>query len=243
MQKNAKKCKIFARIRGFFYCIFFLLSVLFVICLFAFTNNQEKIHKIRRIWAKIQLKVLRVRVEFIGELDKNATMIMMNHQSMLDIIALEALYERNLAWVAKKEIRDLPVFKYTMTKPRLICVDRKNPRSIIGVIKEARERLAEGRVLAIFPDGTRSKTDKILKFQVGAKVLAEKLALKVQPLLIIDSARLLDSKDFTIHSGVLKIVCLGLIDTSEEGWLEKTHDKMQEILDAQRAESKGVAAC
>ena len=227
-----KLCK---RIRAGIYCVFFLLSVFFVLFLFIFTNNQDKIHKIRRIWAKIQLKVLRVKVEFVGTLNPAATMIMMNHQSMIDIIALEAHYERNLAWVAKKEIRDLPVFKYTMTKPRLICVDRKNPRSIIGVLKEARERLAEGRVLAIFPDGTRSKTDKILKFQVGARILADKLALKVQPLLIIDSAKLLDSKEFTISSGTLKIICFDLIDTSEDGWLEKTHDMMQERLDLERA--------
>ncbi len=227
-----KLCK---RIRAGIYCVFFLLSVFFVLFLFIFTNNQDKIHKIRRIWAKIQLKVLRVKVEFVGELNPAATMIMMNHQSMIDIIALEAHYERNLAWVAKKEIRDLPIFKYTMTKPRLICVDRKNPRSIIGVLKEARERLAEGRVLAIFPDGTRSKTDKILKFQVGARILADKLALKVQPLLIIDSAKLLDSKEFTISSGTLKIICFDLIDTSEDGWLEKTHDMMQERLDLERA--------
>ena len=227
-----KLCK---RIRAGIYCVFFLLSVFFVLFLFIFTNNQDKIHKIRRIWAKIQLKVLRVRVEFVGALNPAATMIMMNHQSMIDIIALEAHYERNLAWVAKKEIRDLPIFKYTMTKPRLICVDRKNPRSIIGVLKEARERLAEGRVLAIFPDGTRSKTDKILKFQVGARILADKLALKVQPLLIIDSAKLLDSKEFTISSGTLKIICFDLIDTSEDGWLEKTHDMMQARLDKERA--------
>ena len=227
-----KLCK---RIRAGIYCVFFLLSVFFVLFLFIFTNNQDKIHKIRRIWAKIQLKVLRVKVEFVGELNPAATMIMMNHQSMIDIIALEAHYERNLAWVAKKEIRDLPIFKYTMTKPRLICVDRKNPHSIIGVLKEARERLAEGRVLAIFPDGTRSKTDKILKFQVGARILADKLALKVQPLLIIDSAKLLDSKEFTISSGVLKIICFDLVDTSEDGWLEKTHDMMQERLDKERS--------
>ena len=68
---------------------------------------------------------MHVRVEFIGELNPAATMIMMNHQSMLDIIALEALYPKNLAWIAKKEIKELPVFKQTMIKPQLLCVDRK----------------------------------------------------------------------------------------------------------------------
>lgn len=226
--------KIYKRIKAALYSVFFILTVLFVILCFSFTNEQTKIWKIRRIWAKIQLKATGVRVEFVGELNPEATMILMNHQSMLDIIALEAFYPKNLAWIAKKELKELPIFKQTMIKPKLLCVDRKNPRSLITLLKEAKERLSEGRVLAIFPDGTRSKTDKILKFQVGAKVLADKLSLKVQPLLIVDSAKLLDSKEFTLNGGVLKIICLDLVDLSDEKWLEKTHDLMQKRLDEER---------
>lgn len=223
--------KICKRIKAAFYSIFFIISVLFVILCFCFTNNQDTIWKIRRIWAKIQLKITGIKLEFEGEFNQNATMIVMNHQSMLDIIALEAFYPKNLAWIAKKEIRDLPIFKQTMIKPKLICVDRKNPRSLLKVLKEAKERLLEGRILAIFPDGTRSKDGKIRPFQVGAKVLSDKLALKVQPLLIVNSANLLDSKEFTLSSGILKIICFDLVDTSDENWLEKTRQAMQKRLD------------
>lgn len=223
--------KICKRIKAAFYSVFFIISVLFVILCFCFTNNQDTIWKIRRIWAKIQLKITGIKLEFEGEFNQNATMIVMNHQSMLDIIALEAFYPKNLAWIAKKEIRDLPIFKQTMIKPKLICVDRKNPRSLLKVLKEAKERLLEGRILAIFPDGTRSKDGKIRPFQVGAKVLSEKLALKVQPLLIVNSANLLDSKEFTLSSGILKIICFDLVDTSDENWLEKTRQAMQKRLD------------
>lgn len=223
--------KICKRIKAAFYSIFFIISVLFVILCFCFTNNQDTIWKIRRIWAKIQLKITGIKLEFEGEFNQNATMIVMNHQSMLDIIALEAFYPKNLAWIAKKEIRDLPIFKQTMIKPKLICVDRKNPRSLLKVLKEAKERLLEGRILAIFPDGTRSKDGKIRPFQVGAKVLSDKLALKVQPLLIVNSANLLDSKEFTLSSGILKIICFDLVNTSDENWLEKTRQAMQKRLD------------
>lgn len=223
--------KICKRIKAAFYSVFFIISVLFVILCFCFTNNQDTIWKIRRIWAKIQLKITGIKLEFEGEFNQNATMIVMNHQSMLDIIALEAFYPKNLAWIAKKEIRDLPIFKQTMIKPKLICVDRKNPRSLLKVLKEAKERLLEGRILAIFPDGTRSKDGKIRPFQVGAKVLSDKLALKVQPLLIVNSANLLDSKEFTLSSGILKIICFDLVDTSDENWLEKTRQAMQKRLD------------
>lgn len=223
--------KICKRIKAGLYCVFFIISVLFVILCFCFTDNQNKIWQIRRIWAKIQLKITGIKLEFEGEFNQNATMIVMNHQSMLDIIALEAFYPKNLAWVAKKEIKDLPIFKQTMIKPKLICVDRKNPRSLLKVLKEAKERLMEGRILAIFPDGTRSKDGKIRPFQVGAKVLADKLDLKVQPLLIANSASLLDSKEFTLSSGTLKIICFDLVDTSKENWLEETRQAMQKKLD------------
>ncbi len=64
---------------------------------------------------------------------------------------------------------------------------------MVRVLKEAKERISEDRVLAIFPEGTRSKNEKMLT-QSGAKILSEKLNLKVQPILIVDSAKILDTK-------------------------------------------------
>ena len=122
-----------------------------------------------------------------------------------------------------------------MKKPKFLCIDRKNPRDLVRILKEAKQRLDEGRVLAIFPEGTRSKTQKLLKFQSGAKILTEKLKLKVQPILIVDSAKILDTKNFTASSGILKIICMNLIDTDDEKWLENTRKNMQKILDKERA--------
>ncbi len=165
-------------------------------------------------------------------------MILINHQSTLDIIALEELFPKNLAWIAKKELAEIPAFKLAMKKPKFLCIDRKNPRDLVRILKEAKERLSEGRVLAIFPEGTRSKTQKLLKFQSGAKILSDKLNLKVQAILIVDSARILDTKDFTASGGVLKIICMDLIDTKDENWLENTRKNMQELLDKEREKLK-----
>lgn len=229
--------KIYKRCKAILYIIFIFFNAIAIFILFSLTNSQEKIHKIRRAWAKLQSKIIPFDVEVVGEI-KQADMILMNHQSMLDIIALEKIYPKNIAWIAKKELAQIPIFKICMTKPKLICIDRKNPRDIVRLLKEAKERLDEGRVLAIFPEGTRSRTEKILKFQNGAKILAEKLNLKIQPLLIVDSSRILDSKNFTLGSGTLKIVCLDIIDTRKENWLEETRKQMQDILDKERLKIK-----
>lgn len=226
---------IYKRIKALYFWIFFVISVAFVVLCFCFIKSQNTLWRIRKIWAKTQKYTIFYKTELVGEFSLEANMILMNHQSALDIIALEELYPKNLCWIAKKELGEIPLFKIAIKKPKLLCIDRKNPRDLVRVLKEAKERLSEDRVLAIFPEGTRSKSEKMLKFQSGAKILSEKLNLKVQPILIVDSAKILDTKSFSASSGVLKIICMDLVDTSDEKWLENTRKKMQELLDSERA--------
>ncbi|ARE81134.1 lysophospholipid acyltransferase family protein [Campylobacter helveticus] len=226
---------IYSKIRALIFWIFFIFSVSGVIIAFCFTQNQNTIWKIRRLWAKTQKPILSYKIELLGEFDEEAQMIIMNHQSALDIIALESIYPKNLCWIAKKELGEIPVFKIAIKKPKLLCIDRKNPRDLVRVLKDAKERLEAGRILAIFPEGTRSKNEKMLKFQSGAKILSEKLNLKVQPVLIVDSAKILDTKNFSARSGVLKLIPLPLVDLNDENWLENTRKTMQERLEQERA--------
>ncbi|WP_270976647.1 lysophospholipid acyltransferase family protein [Campylobacter helveticus] len=226
---------IYSKIRALVFWIFFIFSVSGVIIAFCFTQNQNTIWKIRRLWAKTQKPILSYKIELLGEFDEEAQMIIMNHQSALDIIALESIYPKNLCWIAKKELGEIPVFKIAIKKPKLLCIDRKNPRDLVRVLKDAKERLEAGRILAIFPEGTRSKNEKMLKFQSGAKILSEKLNLKVQPVLIVDSAKILDTKNFSARSGVLKLIPLPLVDLNDENWLENTRKTMQERLEQERA--------
>ncbi|WP_317362962.1 lysophospholipid acyltransferase family protein [Campylobacter helveticus] len=226
---------IYSKIRALVFWFFFIFSVSGVIIAFCFTQNQNTIWKIRRLWAKTQKPILSYKIELVGEFDEEAQMIIMNHQSALDIIALESIYPKNLCWIAKKELGEIPVFKIAIKKPKLLCIDRKNPRDLVRVLKDAKERLEAGRILAIFPEGTRSKNEKMLKFQSGAKILSEKLNLKVQPVLIVDSAKILDTKNFSARSGVLKLIPLPLVDLNDENWLENTRKTMQERLEQERA--------
>ena len=112
----------------------------------------------------------------------------------------------------------------------MISVDRKDPRSLPKIIKLAKERVSEGRVIAIFPEGTRGDGSKILKFKSGANIIADKLNLLVQPVLIIGSRKIIDSKTISVHSGSFKVIYMDIGDTSDENWLENTRAKMQTLL-------------
>lgn len=221
-----------AKINGVIYAIWCFLSIAVVVILFYIIPKKN--YKIRKIWAKIQRFVIGYKIEKIGEFDKNADMIVINHKSMLDIIILEEIYPKNLAWVAKKEIGEMPFFGKILKTPKMIEVDRKNSRSIVHLIKEAKNRLDEGRVIAIFPEGTRGRGEKMLKFQDGAKVLSQKLKLKIQPIVLKDTLYNFDVKEVKIRSGKIKVNCLEMIDLSkpqDENWYKNLREVMQKTYD------------
>ena len=221
-----------AKINGVIYAIWCFLSIAVVVILFYIVPKKN--YKIRKIWAKIQRFVIGYKIEKIGKFDERADMILLNHKSMLDIIILEEIYPKNLAWVAKKEIGELPFFGKILKTPKMIEVDRKNSRSIVSLIKDVKDRLNSDRVIAIFPEGTRGRGEKILKFQDGAKVLSQKLNLKIQPIVLKDTLYNFDVKEVKIRSGKIKVNCLEIIDLSkpqDENWYRNLHEIMQKTYD------------
>ena len=145
---------------------------------------------------------------------------------------MEEIHKANLSWIAKKEIARIPIIGKIITLPKMIAIDRSNPRDLVRVLHEVKDRIENNRVIAMFPEGTRRKGDKLLKFQTGAKVITEKLKLKVQPVVLLGTREILDSHNFCANFfGNVKVIYLPLVDTTDKDWLEKTRSKMQEILD------------
>lgn len=220
--------KVLNKIKNWLYAIEITISVIIVVLIFFIAPSSNL--WIRRKWTKMQRFLIGYKIDVIGSPDPRANMIIANHQSMLDIMALEEIHPANICWIAKKEIEDLPFFGNIIRVPKMISVDRKDPRSLPKIIKLAKERISEGRVIAIFPEGTRSNGDKILKFKNGANIIANKLNLVVQPVLIIGSRKIIDSKTISVHSGSFKVIYMDIVDTSDENWLENTRVKMQTLL-------------
>ena len=221
--------KVLNKIKGWLYAIEITISVIIVVLIFFIAPSSNL--WIRRKWTKMQRWLIGYKIDVIGSPDPRANMIIANHQSMLDIMALEEIHPANICWIAKKEIEDLPFFGNIIRVPKMISIDRKDPRSLPKIIKLAKERVSQGRVIAIFPEGTRSNGDKILKFKSGANIIANKLNLIVQPVLIIGSRKIIDSKSISVNSGTVKIIYMDIVNTSDEKWLENTREKMQTLLE------------
>jgi 1-acylglycerol-3-phosphate O-acyltransferases len=218
-----------AKIRAFFYFIYCVITIALVVLAMKIDNKNHR--KYRRIWAKFQRYFIRYKVKQIGEFDESADLIVINHRSMLDIIILEEVHPRDLAWVAKKEIGEIKILGGIISLPRMIALDRSNPRSIVSLIKDAKDRLANNRVIAIFPEGTRGRGKKMLKFQEGAKILATKLNLRIQPIVLKDTLNSFDVKNFIIKKSEISMKILPSFKPNGDHWYENLQNEMQKAYD------------
>ncbi len=222
--------RVWQRVLALYFSINFFLTIsVVVILMFLFRKHHKTF---RNIWAKLQLFLLGVKLDIEGEPNSEAKILLLNHQSVADIVIMEAIYPADLAWVAKKEIGDIPFFGHILDLPEMIAIDRENKKSLVKLFKDAKDRLKKGRVIAIFPEGTRSNGKRLLKFKAGAKLLAQKLDLKVQPAVFIGTVNVFDSKNFLGNFGAnVKLVYLDMIDPKEDpNWYEKLREDMDKVL-------------
>ncbi len=221
--------KILQKIKAILIILEFIITVGIVIILMAVFNKHN--WKIRRTWAKMQRWLIGYKLEVIGKPDLDAQMLLLNHQSLLDIILLEGSYPKNIAWIAKKEIADIPFFGKIITQPDMISIDREDKKSLLKLFVDAKDRLQKKRVISIFPEGTRGDGKTIAPFKPGAKLIASKLKLRVQPIVVVNTKNVLDSQKFVAKSGIVKLIYLDSFSVTEnKNWFIDVQKQMQERL-------------
>ncbi len=177
-----------------------------------------------------------------GKLDKSVDMVISNHQGIIDIVALEASQNIDFQWVAKKQLFDTPWFGFLLKLPNMIEVDRENKSGLIKLLADVKETVQNDkeRIIAIFPEGTRTNKQALLPFKGGTRIVAEKLELTIQPIVITNSKRLLNEHNKTAHSATVHITYLEPFKVSKEnkGWYEEVRKKMQKVIDEEEKKYK-----
>lgn len=225
--------KIFAHISWLFATIIIFASLAFLIIIFYFVPKPYA--------PKISSWIIRLSIFFTteieGEEDPNAQMFLLNHQSDIDIAVMETSSKRDLAWVAKKELFNIPFFGLSLKLPENIAVERESKTSLIKLLKDAKDRMDKGKVITIFPEGTRSKNAKMIPFKVGAKIIADKYKICVQPVVLMQTAKYYNIKKFYYKPGRIKVIYMDsfIADKSNENWLKDLRVKMQKVYDDELA--------
>jgi 1-acyl-sn-glycerol-3-phosphate acyltransferase len=187
----------------------------------------------RKLSAKIIKFATFISTDIKGKEDPDTQLFLLNHQSDLDIFIMEYISSKDLAWVAKKELFDIPFFGLVLKLPKDIAVERESKTALLSLIKDASRVLEKKSTITMFPEGTRSTKGKMLPFKSGAKIIADKYKLKVQPVVLINTSKHFNVKKFHAQSGTIKIIFLPsfIADRNDDNWLKDLRKTMQEVYD------------
>ncbi len=201
-----------------------------VVSFFSTTGNLP--FNLSQMWAWTMLKATRVRLEGKGHdniLSGQSYIVISNHQSHFDGLALVLKLGIQFRWIVKKELRNIPFFGFALYKSRNIFIDRSDRQLAVKSITEGMKRLPAGVSVMFFAEGTRSADGTIHKFKKGAFATAVETGLPILPVTINGSRRILPKKSLVFNPGIMEVV-IGRPVVTENF----THDNLNDLIDKTR---------
>ena len=193
--------------------VFMLITVLaavLTIFLGLFDRHGKTAYRASQMWTALILRMGGVVLRVSGgeHIDQRQQYVfMVNHQSNLDIpVLVQSLVSFQLRWIAKKELLWIPFFGWAMWASRHITIDRADPLAAVKSLKRAKERMAAGISIVVFPEGTRSRDGKLLRFKKGGFLLAAQSNRAIVPVTINGSRQVLPAGAWQLRRGIVEVI-------------------------------------
>ena len=167
-------------------CITVTFVMLTLVLPFMMIRAGKIILAVSRIWSRILARILGLKVEIengaVWEKTRSS-ILLVNHQSYLDILALYQALPMPVVWMAKDSLFKIPLFGWAMSATGCIPVKRDTAHKARESLYKAAMLVRKDRHLVIFPEGTRGRPDgSLIPFKKGAFVLAKMAEVPLQPL-------------------------------------------------------------
>jgi 1-acyl-sn-glycerol-3-phosphate acyltransferase len=181
--------------------------------------NAHRRYWMAAFWCRSTLVALRVingiRYQIIGweNLPDGPAVLLSKHQSAWETIAFPALMPKPLCYVFKRELLFIPFFGWTLGLLKMVHIDRKQGKDAFGsVIRQGRERLADGSWVVMFQEGTRTPVGRSGKYKTGGARFAIGAKAPVVPI-AHNAGRVWPRNAFTKNPGIVTVSIGPAIDT------------------------------
>lgn len=155
-------------------------------------------------WGRILCWCNFTRISLVGleNLDPTRSyVIMCNHQSHFDILAMYGYWPQPFKWVMKQELRRIPLLGAFCERAKHVYVDRRNREKAIASLNAAKAWIKDGTSILFFPEGTRSRDGRVQPFKKGGFVMALDMGLPILPVSISGTHRVLPGKQLWLFPG------------------------------------------
>lgn len=162
-------------------------------------------------WTRFNIWWLRVAcglnftVEGREHIPVQPSIIFCKHQSAWETLALQLVFPPQV-WLLKRELLWIPFFGWGLAMLDPIAIDRNAGRKALKtLLEQGKQRLASGRWVVIFPEGTRVPPGEHREFQLGGAKLAEHTAALVVPV-AHNAGYFWPKRSFLKNAGTIRLV-------------------------------------
>jgi len=161
------------------------------------------------LWSRLICIFTLCPVKAVGKekLNKKQSYIFLsNHQGAYDIFLIFGHIGQPIKWVMKQSLRKIPFVGIACEAAGYIFVDNSSPQAAAKTIRQAEEKLKNGASIAIFPEGSRTRTGKMGAFKKGAYQMAMDLKLPIVPITINGSFDVMPIHSYRINPRKMEII-------------------------------------
>jgi 1-acyl-sn-glycerol-3-phosphate acyltransferase len=170
-------------------------------------RDPELFRRMQRRWAGGLVRFWGVDVEVHGlenmELDRNYV-VMSNHVSYVDIVALFLALPVIPGFLAKRELTRIPFLAQALRSGGHVVIDRGQTNAA-QTIQYAAQQVKGGKTVLIFPEGTRGDSDTVGSFKKGGFVLAKASGVPILPVGLRGSRDIFPRGSLLVRPGKVEV--------------------------------------
>ncbi len=133
-------------------------------------------------WSARTLRALGITLRASGTVHAGPLLIVANHISWVDILAINAVHPAR--FVSKADVKHWPFLGFLVASGGTLFIERERKRDALRVVHQIAEALKSGDIVAVFPEGTTSDGHGVLPFHANLLQAAISTESPVQPVVL-----------------------------------------------------------
>lgn len=154
-----------------------------------------------------------------------------NHQGAFDIFMIYGFLGVPIKWVMKAGLEKIPFVGAACRAAGFIFVDNSSSKAAARSVREAERALKSGASIAIFPEGSRTKTGRLGRFKKGAYQMAADQHLPIIPITLNGPFDVLPIGSLNLHRRPMEMVIHEAIPAES---MEPSHEGLQQMANRTR---------
>ena len=171
-------------------------------------GDPEVFRRAQRSWARGLTRVWGVDVRVYGAEAVDVTrsyVVMANHLSYVDIVALFIALPIIPGFLAKSELTKIPFLSQALRSGGHVVIERNARQSALQTLDKAAEQVRGGKTVLVFPEGTRGDSDTIGEFKKGGFHLAKSAGVPILPVGLRGGRSVFAKGSMLVKPGVIEV--------------------------------------